>query len=350
MGSEEHSRTISDNGKVAEGTTRVGSEGDRANLTPTRPPVGTRLEVLWELHDDGVGGGTEARPSVRHVWWSCRVDAHDGYGAACETGVEGPVGARAHLLYDAMHGFAQERLLVTFLDEDTLQDESSGARLRWRREGEAFVLEAAVGVDGGTTTLAEVVEAQNAADAEAGVGLEEAATEAMGTLPHVAQVRMAMAYRDMSDFVKARLKKLVDERGAGAEVSADDIQALKVKKAKKEKKEKERRDKKKEKNQGADQQQQQPCAAVAAYIHDWDARGSGSGWKFNKNLQGFLLKHWREADIIEEAIFDKALAYLKPLKGGARDALIAKAKEVNGDGNEADRAQRLLQALGVASE
>ena len=37
---------------------------------------------------------------------------------------------------------------------------------------------------------------------------------------------MAMAYRDMSDFVKARLKKLVDERGAGAEVSADDIQAL----------------------------------------------------------------------------------------------------------------------------
>ena len=164
--------------------------------------------------------------------------------------------------------------------------------------------------------------------------------------------------------------------------------AKKVKKAKKEKKEKERRDKKKEKNQGADQQQQQPvdpieeerraelgeaaraageaaraareaaesaqvaakCAAVAAYIHDWDARGSGSGWKFNKNLQGFLLKHWREADIIEEAIFDKALAYLKPLKGGARDALIAKAKEVNGDGNEADRAQRLLQALGVASE
>ena len=116
------------------------------------------------------------------------MDAHDGSGAVCEAGVEGPVGARAQLLYDAMHGFAQERLLVTFLDEDTLQDESSGARLRWRREGEAFVLEAAVGVDGGTTTLAEVVEAQNAADAEAGVGLEEAATEAMGTLPHVAQV------------------------------------------------------------------------------------------------------------------------------------------------------------------
>ncbi|KAG8936644.1 hypothetical protein FRC03_008319 [Tulasnella sp. 419] len=48
---------------------------------------------------------------------------------------------------------------------------------------------------------------------------------------------------------------------------------------------------------------------------------SGLSWKFNKAKQNWLMRHVFEREHIPDTYFDLALAYLKSIQGGSRDAL-----------------------------
>jgi WKF domain len=61
-----------------------------------------------------------------------------------------------------------------------------------------------------------------------------------------------------------------------------------------------------------------PSEAVT-YLQQWreSQSGKGSGWKFNKNTQSWLIRHMYEADKVPKSVFTLLLEYLEGLEGKA---------------------------------
>lgn len=60
---------------------------------------------------------------------------------------------------------------------------------------------------------------------------------------------------------------------------------------------------------------------AAAYLSSWKHRGAGSGWKFNKNTQSWLIRHCYETDKVPKATFTVLIEYLLEVKGITRTRL-----------------------------
>lgn len=59
----------------------------------------------------------------------------------------------------------------------------------------------------------------------------------------------------------------------------------------------------------------------AAYLSSWKHREAGSGWKFNKNTQSWLIRHMYETDKVPKATFTMLVEYLLGVKGITRTRL-----------------------------
>lgn len=60
---------------------------------------------------------------------------------------------------------------------------------------------------------------------------------------------------------------------------------------------------------------------AAAYLSSWKHREAGSGWKFNKNTQSWLIRHMYETDKVPKATFSVLVEYLLGVKGITRTRL-----------------------------
>lgn len=56
-------------------------------------------------------------------------------------------------------------------------------------------------------------------------------------------------------------------------------------------------------------------AEVSAYLSSWKYQGDGSGWKFNKNTQSWLIRHMYDAGKVPKATFSLLTEYLATIKG-----------------------------------
>ena len=166
--------------------------------------------MLWDIHDDSTG-------TVKHAWWRCVVEASDGAKGA------------ATLLYESRGAeFPEERCAVHFLPSGELYDDGTQTTLPWRRQGEAYVLCATMRASDAPQTAGQMLDEQAQADAQAGISLEAAGSEAMQSLPYAKQAQIAEDYRQFTDFLKHKLAAILAERGEGAVVTGDDIEAAKA--------------------------------------------------------------------------------------------------------------------------
>jgi hypothetical protein len=62
-------------------------------------------------------------------------------------------------------------------------------------------------------------------------------------------------------------------------------------------------------------------AEAASYLSSWKHRDAGSGWKFNKNTQSWLLRHMYESEKCPKATFTLLLEYLVGCQGITRRRL-----------------------------
>mmetsp|Transcript_21422 Transcript_21422/g.46709 ORF Transcript_21422/g.46709 Transcript_21422/m.46709 type:complete len:210 (+) Transcript_21422:112-741(+) len=60
---------------------------------------------------------------------------------------------------------------------------------------------------------------------------------------------------------------------------------------------------------------------AGAYLSSWKHREAGSGWKFNKNTQSWLIRHMYETDKVPKATFTMLVEYLLGVKGITRTRL-----------------------------
>ena len=84
-------------------------------------------------------------------------------------------------------------------------------------------------------------------------------------------------------------------------------------------------------------------AEVASYLSSWKHRDDGSGWRFNKNTQSWLLRHMYETEKVPKPTFTLLVDYLVGCQGmtrrrlredAARRALRYKEYEKKRDSND----------------
>lgn len=76
----------------------------------------------------------------------------------------------------------------------------------------------------------------------------------------------------------------------------------------------------KKKNKGANRHVKDPAEA-ASYLSAWKHREAGSGWRFNKNTQSWLLRHMYETDKCNKQTFTLLVEYLVGCQGTTRRRL-----------------------------
>ena len=98
----------------------------------------------------------------------------------------------------------------------------------------------------------------------------------------------------------------------------------------------------KKKKRSANRHVKDPAEA-ASYLSSWKHRDAGSGWRFNKNTQSWLLRHMYETEKVPKPTFTLLVDYLVGCQGmtrrrlredAARRALRYKEYEKKRDSNE----------------
>jgi len=69
-------------------------------------------------------------------------------------------------------------------------------------------------------------------------------------------------------------------------------------------------------------------SVVSAYLQAWESRNEGSGWRFNKANQIWLLKHCYDSKQVPKEDFAILLKYLEGLQGAARERTVEEAKAI----------------------
>mmetsp|Transcript_13348 Transcript_13348/g.46167 ORF Transcript_13348/g.46167 Transcript_13348/m.46167 type:complete len:220 (-) Transcript_13348:137-796(-) len=200
--------------RKADGVGEQASAGKaaRAAAGAQVPCLGDRIEVKWTIEEDGAEG-EEAR--VETHWWGATV--HSSGGGGVHT-----------LRYDEKGQFAPVDVQVRFKGAHTLWDLEVEEALAWRAEGSDAEPEPDDGEDGAAFTMGDVLTGQDELDRQQGEGetLEGLGMRALSTLPMDKQQRLAEGYRVMADKLKGHLQALVESKGAGHVVTAEDIHSI----------------------------------------------------------------------------------------------------------------------------
>lgn len=176
-----------------------------AQTAAQAPPAA--VTATADAEDEGMDEDEE-EDTVEERWWGATV-------------VRRAAGAHAYVvLYDAYAEFAASEVEVALVTPRTLADASAdGARMHWRREGDARPARAwAMAEDG-----AGVVSGRALAEAVGDDGGEEAGLAALGGMSAAQQTGIAVGYRAFADEVKGEMRKLLDARGPGTVITEKDI-------------------------------------------------------------------------------------------------------------------------------
>jgi hypothetical protein len=65
---------------------------------------------------------------------------------------------------------------------------------------------------------------------------------------------------------------------------------------------------------------------AAYYLSAWKQKDVGGDWKFNKNIQSWLLRHMYQADKVTKGTFTLLSKYMEGLQGSTRTRTVADAK------------------------
>ena len=87
--------------------------------------------------------------------------------------------------------------------------------------------------------------------------------------------------------------------------------------------------------------------AIRTYIDAWEEREEGSGWKFNKGSQNWIVKNIFDRKAIPKSVFEKAVGYVSSIQGSQRLRCLQQAQAHLHDNSRSldEQVQRLEKKL-----
>jgi hypothetical protein len=182
--------------------------------------LGNTIEVLWDVVSEEGEASTSEEKSI--VWWTGELIGEVANPEdVAETDAFG-LSSKWRLRYQKYGSFAEEERTVVFLEPHLLLDLEDQQLLEWRKYGEPYEPKEQASEDQ-VITLEDVTAELNA---EGGPDVFQEGMKEFGKMPYAQQQLFADNYRAMADLFKENLRKILEQKGEGYVVDAEDIHRM----------------------------------------------------------------------------------------------------------------------------